>query len=489
MGQSLTLRGIPHSIQRDAWWLTDNRDPGQGSDADKRSRDRRLRLRLMSLVLLIALADLLFWRQRLGLSLPVYACAIFVLSVWNIRPITRLIGPAVLLIVSILPAVEHVQLLSVLFLCAGLTAAVVWATRDLSGLLPAWGAFLCDLPRQWALVLVSPIRFFQNRFASGATANPSWRTLLRNWAFPVGGGLIFAALLLDANPLLYRLFQFELPDLERVIRRGMFWSGLAIALWPLLSAEHSAPATAQPAKSRTAPNLGLNTGSVLRSLWLFNALIGVQTVLDLSILIGGAELPAGMTYAQYAHRGAYPLLLTALLAGIFALLARPFLAEHRALKPLMLLWLAQNIALCASALLRLDLYIDSFGLTYLRIYALIWMCLVATGLGLTAWQVQMGHGNGWLIRRVAVLALGTLYLTCFINFAQIIAEKNLSRHRDDNSYICSLGPMAFGAVVKADRSYLIDDEWCRVKAPEIDGWRDWGFRKWRVRSYGLDAIE
>ncbi len=30
-------------------------------------------------------------------------------------------------------------------------------------------------------------------------------------------------------------------------------------------------------------------------------------------------MPAGMTYAEYAHRGAYPLIATALLAGGFVL--------------------------------------------------------------------------------------------------------------------------------------------------------------------------
>ena len=47
-----------------------------------------------------------------------------------------------------------------------------------------------------------------------------------------------------------------------------------------------------------------------RSLILFNALFALQTVLDLTYLWGGASLPDGMSHAEYAHRGAYPLIAT-----------------------------------------------------------------------------------------------------------------------------------------------------------------------------------
>ena len=57
--------------------------------------------------------------------------------------------------------------------------------------------------------------------------------------------------------------------------------------------------------------------TILRSLILFNLLFAVQTVLDVAYLWGNATLPADISYASYAHRGAYPLILTALLAAGF----------------------------------------------------------------------------------------------------------------------------------------------------------------------------
>jgi Domain of unknown function (DUF4173) len=200
-----------------------------------------------------------------------------------------------------------------------------------------------------------------------------------------------------------------------------------------------------------------------------------------------------MTAAEYAHRGAYPLLVTALLAGGFALAARPFAAEDRRLRMLLLLWLAQNVALTVSALLRLELYVEAFGLTYLRLHSAIWMGLVAAGLGLTGWQVWRGLPNGWLVLRAAGLGIGVLYTACFVNFAAIIAAENLSREEFDGSYVCSLGPTAAGAIVASGREvrrlnqYGEDRARCLVLPPRLDGWRDWGFRNWRVRRY-LDAV-
>ena len=54
---------------------------------------------------------------------------------------------------------------------------------------------------------------------------------------------------------------------------------------------------------------------MLRSLILFNLLFAVQTVLDIVYLWGNVALPADISYASYAHRGAYPLILTALIAA------------------------------------------------------------------------------------------------------------------------------------------------------------------------------
>ena len=72
--------------------------------------------------------------------------------------------------------------------------------------------------------------------------------------------------------------------------------------------------------------------AILRSLIVFNLMFAVQTVLDAAYLWGGVALPDGMSYASYAHRGAYPLIVTALIAAGFVLAALQ--AGQRHLRPM-----------------------------------------------------------------------------------------------------------------------------------------------------------
>ena len=114
--------------------------------------------------------------------------------------------------------------------------------------------------------------------------------------------------------------------------------------------------------------------TILRSLILFNFLFAVQTVLDVAYLWGNATLPADISYASYAHRGAYPLIVTALLAAGFVLAAmRPGgpAEQSRVIRPLVYLWVAQNVLLVLSSILRLDLYVQIYLLTWWRIAAFI----------------------------------------------------------------------------------------------------------------------
>ncbi|MEM7489506.1 MAG: DUF4173 domain-containing protein, partial [Pseudomonadota bacterium] len=204
-----------------------------------------------------------------------------------------------------------------------------------------------------------------------------------------------------------------------------------------------------------------------------------QIGLDGAYLWGGAALPEGMTYAEYAQRGAYPLLATAMLAGLFAIVARPFTDGQPLLCGVLLLWLAQNVLLCASALWRLDLYVAAFGLTYLRVRAGIWMALVAVGLGLVAWQVLRARSNGWLLRRGVAVGLATLYGCAFVNFAALIAAHNIGDADTplDRHYLCELGPLAAGPILEAGLP-----AGCALAGPAVHGWRDWSFRAWRVRA-------
>ncbi|WP_136440985.1 DUF4173 domain-containing protein [Pacificoceanicola onchidii] len=503
---SLTLRGVPRALARDGWWLMSEEGAGvpdgaAPAQASGKSLLERLPQRLLLVLLaLVLLADLLFWERDAGLSLALYAWAVLAgfLGLDKARRDWKL--PVLICAMGSLPVIAHVQFLSVLFLMAGLLTALAllrWPEGTAPGAVggQALRLFLSLFGAPFA-PLVAGLKAVARAGQSEAGLLPKpeagvMRAALRNWAMPVGGGLILLSLMVEANPVLeLRLTQITTFDVSGdLIGRAVFWTGLGLLLWPLLTAS---PATlSMPKVPAGSAGLGVNAGSVLRALWVFNGILGVQTLMDLTIFVGGAGLPDGMSYAEYAHRGAYPLVATAMLAGVFALMARPFAHENSALMPLLMLWLAQNVALCASSALRLELYVEAYGLTYLRLHAFVWMALVAAGLGLIGWQIMGQRDNGWLSLRLLGLGLMTVYAACFINFAEIVAEQQLSRpvasvEELDISYVCNLGPMANDALTKAmegneDIARAVSYRHCRAEyAPAWDGWWDWTFRAWRV---------
>src|SRR5664279_915576 len=160
-----------------------------------------------------------------------------------------------------------------------------------------------------------------------------------------------------------------------------------------------------------------------------------------------------MSYAEYAHRGAYPLIVTALLAAGFVLIAmRPGgpAASSRLIRPLVLAWIGQNILLVVSSIFRLDLYVASYSLTYLRLAAFIWMVLVTIGLSLVLIQIKLKKPNSWLLAANAVSLALVLYGCCFVNAPRLVASYNVEHSREnggtgpnlDLQYLASLGPAA-----------------------------------------------
>ena len=451
------------------------------------------RLAPVVFVALLLVSDLLIWQ----VSTPRLAWAVFALTLTAAAQMLVGHSPgrrAVLMgwggmALGVLPVMEELQTLSVLFLFAAMIHAAGW--------------FVAGSTAPRAVAIRAGLRLFGQAFIrialdlfsfgrATAQVRPSGVGLLRDWALPLGLGGLFVLLFLSANPLLDRWLQALenwSPRLDFDPVHVGFWLVMACLIWSFLRLDAMRPKLLAPAKPLIAvslPKALINPGSVLRALVTFNVIFALQTGLDLTYLWGGADLPDGMSYATYAHRGAYPLVLTALLAGGFALIAQPFVAGRPLLRGLLFIWTLQNVLLVLSSILRLDLYIDAYGLTRLRFAALIWMGLVVAGLVLMVWQVWRRKTVRWLFARAGLLGLATLYICCFINVAGLIASHNLARpdYSFDNYYLCTLGPGAVPAITRAELATgqdLCDTDYgLFVKSPQ--DLREWGYRNYRLRN-------
>ena len=288
--------------------------------------------------------------------------------------------------------------------------------------------------------------------------------VLKFGAVPVIGSLVFLLLFASANPLIAQILgAFRLPGFSnQTVAHGILWIATLIAVWGILRPRWHRKLLRMPTlKGRTVSDG--KTGSVLLSLIVFNLLFAIQNGLDLLFLWSGAALPPGMTLAEYAHRGAYPLMVTALLAGLFVLV---FLrgesgnARCPAVRALVMMWVGQNLFLVASCLLRMADYIEVYSLTRMRIVAMVWMVTVAIGLGLICWRVLRNRSATWLVNSNVAVALLVCAGFGIVDLGAIAANWNVRHAREvdghgaalDLCYLDSLNGAAAVPLVRLEQS-------------------------------------
>lgn len=316
-------------------------------------------------------------------------------------------------------------------------------------------------------------------------------------ALPVVGGAIFLSLFAAANPLIADVFGGWEPrpiDFGRLI----VWGLLAYPVWVVLRPRGLRRTWKTPGLDREIGGASFaGAGSITASLALFNLIFAVQNGLDVAFLWGGAGLPDGVTFADYAHRGAYPLIATALLAGLFVLIfLRPgsATAASRPVRMLVTVWVAQNLFLVASTAHRTWDYVEAYSLTNMRIAALLWMALVAVGLALILWRLLRAKTSSWLLNANVAAAAVVLTGCSVVDLSAVSAAWNVRHAREvgakgvelDLCYMRGLGGAAVVALAELERKPIPDDLRRRAAIVREDNatdlsinaeaWRSWNWR-------------
>ena len=358
------------------------------------------------------------------------------------------------------------------FIDPGLLAwCLFWTFAGLGAMLPAaarfgdawaWGQRLvCHAFRAAIAPALDMRRWLKLRCRHGGG---EMRNVLPQLALPAMGSAVILGLFAAANPVIEIWIDNVLSlslreDLSLRLCLGVVWFTFA---WSLLRPRMARRLIGTFDGSGDLPLPGVTPASVRLSLIAFNALFVLQNTMDLLWLWGLAALPKGMTLAEYAHRGAYPLIVTALLAAGFVLVAlRPGskTAAMPLVRPLVVVWVAQNVLLVANAALCTLDYIAAYSLTQLRIAALLWMGLVALGLVLVLWRMLRGKSASWLINANAAAALGLLGVCSFVDLDAISARYNIAHARElggggaalDICYLQRMGPSALVPLAELER--------------------------------------
>lgn len=337
-----------------------------------------------------------------------------------------------------------------------------------------------------------------------------WATLLTGWrtrqtsAALVGAVLaiplllVFAPLLMAADPvfdaLVRSLFDWDFGSMASHAALTGFaaWVVAGYLRGVVSPLDVAVPRAALPQR----PRLGMvEIGVALGALALiFTAFVAIQ----IRYLFGGEELvlaTTGLTYAEYARQGFFELVAVAALV-VPVLLASAWLLDResprnaRRFRALAAVILGLVAVIMESALARMRLYVDAYGLTADRFYATAFMVWIGVVLAWFAWTVLFGDERRFAFGAV-LTGLGVLAVLNLVNPHARIAAANLARAEQGQSLdVAYLGRLSADAVPRVSRAlpFLPPVDRCalverlgRWSGRNQGDWRSWNLGRWRAR--------
>lgn len=320
----------------------------------------------------------------------------------------------------------------------------------------------------------------------------------------VFGGL-FASADAGFEQLLRDVFNFNLDELIARTFLSGFWAWLAGGmLWLLFFFPHAS----NPAPSNRLGGFSLGIVEIGVVLGLLNALFATFVITQLRYFFGGAALVLDtadasnqLTFAEYARRGFFELVVVSFLLLIVLLAAHWITRRDNPRHAMAFRALAGGLiallyVIMASALHRMWTYMQVYGLTELRLYTTAFMLWLAV---VFAWFVATTlreRGERFAFGAV-VSGMATLLVLNLINPIDLIVRTNIERivnrapatdapdatraaERLDSVYLGQLAIESSDAVpaLMSNFSRLNSDDRCRVAAgltrqydPEIQA--DW----------------
>jgi Domain of unknown function (DUF4173) len=452
---------------------------------------RGFTIKLILLVALVAFGDWLFWQRNYGIgNLGIYGL-VLMSALIIVRPATIKTLPG---IIATLATALYCS--AIIFDISFLSFTMFWTALCVAALMPFASRLKDGWEWFWRLALHGVASFLNPFFDVGKLNRVSKKRPTRKFGaraalsllgLPLVGGAIFLALFVQANPVLEDIVaKWKLPALDEVlVFRIIIWVVAAFLIWSVLRPlRMKGGMSSNIAPSLPAASTAIFTlASIQLSLWVFNGLFLMQNGMDLAFLTGLVPLPEKMTLAQYAHRGAYPLIGTAILAGLFVLaILKPgtLAASDKSVRLLVVVWIAQNVVLVASSMVRTWDYVEAYSLTQLRISALAWMVLVGLGLALICWRMLRGKSGSWLLNANLLLTGLMLSAFCFIDMRAMAAQWNVIHAKEvggrgaqlDLCYMGEMGPGAIAPLMSLEARPLPEDFRKRVQSVRLQVQRD-----------------
>ena len=155
-------------------------------------------------------------------------------------------------------------------------------------------------------------------------------------------------------------------------------------------------------KAKSEPLPVIIVTAFVSAVYLF--FCGIQI---LYLFVGKFSLPEGYTYAQYARQGFFQLLFVCILNLVMVLVCLSYFRENRILKGILVVISVCTYIMIVSSALRMSLYIDSYGLTLLRMLVLWALAVIAL---LMAGVIVSIFKGGFPLFRYAMVIVTVFYI-------------------------------------------------------------------------------
>jgi hypothetical protein len=482
-------------------------------------------------------AEILFGRSAVGVNVVILAAAILAAAILvrptaaRLDPADRWLPVAALVFAAFLALrTDPLLVLADLAIVAALLGAALVA---IAGARVTRGTFLDALDLGVRLAIASAVggasALRDAHVGSPTSLVPAatrarYGPAVRGIVFGLPLFVVFAVLFASADAVFGRWVESVLSiriDLGELPGRALFAGAAAwlvggvlwavaheVRGWTLASSVVTRSLGA--ASSVTGPpavGLRLPSAEVVTILAGLNALFSVFVVLQLAYLFGGFDTLAatGLTYAEYARRGFFELVVAASIVGLLVVgLEATIVRRTRSYVAMLVALLVLTGVVLGSAFLRLRLYQEAYGWTELRFYGLAMMGFLAAGL-VCAVGLVLSARSRWLPHALVVAGLAVSVVVNVAGPQAFVTARNLERAIDpslvppggeialDADYLARLGEGAIPVVVdalprlaSAERLALLavlEAEYDRLRADEsVRGWPAWNVDRERARA-------
>ncbi|MCX5771795.1 MAG: DUF4173 domain-containing protein [Candidatus Hydrogenedentes bacterium] len=308
--------------------------------------------------------------------------------------------------------------------------------------------------------------------------------------------VVFGALFSSADAG-FRVFIRDLFDIDWVRLRDhaavtFFCAWVVAGYLRVLILKQECPISA-PGNSK---NLSLNTLALAVPMASLNGLFLTFLVVQGRYMFGGHELVAartGLTYAEYARQGFFQLVVVAALA-LSVLLAADWMDREagpkgrRVFRVQAMVLVVLVYVVLISAIGRMRLYQQAYGLTELRVYTMAFMMWLAVVLAWFVATVLRGHRDRFAFGALAA-AMAFVFGLHVFNPDAYIVRSNIRRatlqRPFDAAYAATLSADAIPAIVEAfpspdnsARNAVLS----RAGANTEMTWRTWSWSRHRARQ-------